>query len=43
MAGSKRGTKIAASPFIEREAQVEGDDSGDEVAPEIATVNLTDF
>ena len=43
MAGGKRGTKRAAFPYIEREAQVEGDFSGDELAAETATVDLTNF
>lgn len=43
MAGGKRGTKRVASPFIEKEEQVEGDDSGDEVAPVTPTVDLTSF
>ena len=43
MAGGKRGTKRAASPFIEKEAEVEGDDSGDEVPPVTPTVDLTSF
>ena len=43
MAGGKRGTKRAAFPYIEREAQVEGDFSADELAAETATVDLTNF
>ena len=43
MAGGKRGTKRAASPFIEKEAEGEGDDSGDEVPPVTPTVDLTSF
>lgn len=44
MPGGKRNNKRAASPaFIEREALVEGDDSGDEIVPETPTVDLTDF
>ena len=42
MAGGKRGIKRAAFPYIEREAQVEGEDSGDEVAA-VPTVDLTNF
>ena len=42
MAGGKHCSNRTVSPFIEREAQVEGDDSGDEVLPETATIDSTD-